>query len=267
MGGGRGSYAREMSVAADRPVPPALRPGSPPVSRRSVALAVGGGAALAVVLAGAYALAPDWRGVADEDGVIEVLQVVVMAAGSLAAFVRALLPGQTGRRRAWRVWLGVVGALVVAREFDLHKVLNPESLGTWGVRYRLDWWTDLSVPIGLKLLWAGVAVAIALAVLVPLAVARPKPVKALLRRERHAVLLAAAAAGYLGGYLADDILGRGLLVERDVSKIFEEVSELTGGYFFLLACLCRLPGPRGAGVNQDGARPPSRGRGGGSSGT
>jgi len=139
-----------------------------------------------------------------EGGFIESSQAAlwggcIVAAGMLMRRTRGLT------RRAV-LWRGVIAMPALAREFDLQEMLNPEAFGPWGVHYRLDWWTDLSEPFLVKLAWAIVGVLAGLALVVPIAAARPEPQRQL-RAGHPAAWLTLAGFVMLGmGWVLDDLL-------------------------------------------------------------
>lgn len=51
----------------------------------------------------------------------------------------------------------IITAVAAAREMDAHVLLNPETIGEFGVRYRIDWWLDGDVSFLRKLTWAAIA--------------------------------------------------------------------------------------------------------------
>lgn len=194
--------------------------------------------AIGMVVAGAgYLFSPDWIQVHAEGGIIESMQASIW--GVAAACGLLALPRQRSpRARSLVRFLGVLALLALAREFDLHEAVNPESAGALGVRYRLDWWADPTSPIVPRVLWAGVAIAAGGLVARALGRLRPDPIGALGRGDLSAWLLV-LAGGLLGcGYAADDLL-RGLL-PREGLQAAEELAELAGAACFLGGVLARL---------------------------
>ena len=103
-----------------------------------------------------------------EYGPLELIQAGCWWGAAAVAFFSSGFGRHGLRGRALLGWLGVVSALAFAREFDMHESLNPETLGDWGVRYRVDWWIDASVPLTIKAFWAAITVVLALAASLPL---------------------------------------------------------------------------------------------------
>ncbi len=197
---------------------------------------------LLLFLAGVLAmlLADPARGVWGEDGLIEESQVLIWAQSGLIGL--AFWWACRAPRQRWLVfWLGLLAALAGARELDLHIRLNPQSLGEWGVRYRLDWWTDGQVPLKVKAAWAGAAVALGLALSVPPMLARPRPFRWLRRGHLASWLLSCAFACLALGWVMDDVL-RGAF-ESHVQLDVEELAELAGAVLFLFAVLFWISEP------------------------
>lgn len=179
------------------------------------------------------------RSVVAESGPIENLQVVVWLASAGIAFFGASRPRRP-RERFWLIGMGVLALAAAARELDLHILLNPETLGSWGVRYRIDWWFDTTVPIWPKLAWA-VAGAIAfVSLVVPLLLSitpwrdrfRPSP--------RAKVLLGVAVVGIFGGWATDDLFRSALVEGRHWSVPLEESFELMAPVAYAMALLAVL---------------------------
>jgi hypothetical protein len=139
------------------------------------------------------------------------------------------------------VLLGVLALLAGLRELDAHIMLNPESLGSLGVRYRLDWWTDPGVPWVLKAGWGAVFVGVVASVLVPAVRSGSRPVRQL-RAGHPATWLLAAAVALLGcGWAIDDLM-RGVL-PAGWSKLVEESVELCGAVAYLGAVAATITRP------------------------
>jgi hypothetical protein len=162
-----------------------------------------------------------------EGGLVETLQFGSWIMVALLAIFAALR--HRGRRDAsFALWVAVVAGVCALRELDAHIYLNPETMGSWGVRYRIDWWLDRDSPVLPRVAWALTGLVLACLVIVPLLIARPKPFVLLVAQDRAALCAVAGAVFLALGYAADDLIGRGLIVSRDVSKPIEEISELIG---------------------------------------
>jgi hypothetical protein len=177
-----------------------------------------------------------WKKIAGEGGVLETLQSVMWASSALLGLV-AGLSARRSRDRLNLLWLGVVASGILLRESDGHEWFNPEVIGPWGLHYRLDWWTDGSVPVVIKLLWLGLIAFAGITLVAPLLLARPDGLAQLRRRDVGAVMFILAIACIAFGWVADDLLGRGLLVPPAVSKVFEETGELIGAAAYLVSVL------------------------------
>jgi hypothetical protein len=174
-----------------------------------------------------------------EGGYIELVQVgmwvtVVLAAGWL--FMTERVPRS---HRMLTLWLGVVGVVAVAREMDLHEALNPETLGHLGVRYRIDWVLDQTVPLWLKAGWGLFFLVIGAALVIPLILAGG--IRGLPHKDSARVRLFAAATGCLAmGFVFDDLL-RHVITNNALKQSLEETWELLGAVFFLAAVLVSPP--------------------------
>ncbi len=132
------------------------------------------------------------------------------------------------------LWLGVAGSLAVARELDLHAVLNPPNIHIIGlkpeqaVHFRIDWWDDPSVSLLLKLGWGGVFLAIGAALLAPFIAARYRWVRRIWRKEPFPCLIAGGLMMLFLGYISDDVIGRALRESGIRLSGVEEVFELMG---------------------------------------
>jgi|GEM_PF-2972009 len=168
-----------------------------------------------------------------EQGPIENLQFglwVLAAFIALAVLIRRSRP----REKLFAGWLALVSALAAFRELDGHTMLNPETLGAWGVRYRIDWWLSLEAPILPRLVWAAVGVAIVLGLIVPAVKVAPRVIVLTRGRDRAWWLFGASVAALFIGYACDDLIGRGLLMAPVYTKLIEESFELIGAGLFLI---------------------------------
>jgi hypothetical protein len=175
-----------------------------------------------------------------EDGPIERASVGLWFSSAVLAL--GMLPACPTRPGRWScVLLGVLALLAGLRELDAHIMLNPESLGSLGVRYRLDWWTDPGVPWVLKAGWGAVFVGVVASVLVPAVRSGSRPVRQL-RAGHPATWLLAAAVALLGcGWAIDDLM-RGVL-PAGWSKLVEESVELCGAVAYLGAVAATITRP------------------------
>ncbi|MEO1008235.1 MAG: hypothetical protein AAFX79_06690 [Planctomycetota bacterium] len=200
-------------------------------------------ALLGVVLGLAIAGWPaHWSGgIAVEGGPIEGAQLwvwmlaLLLLTRGMARGLRGEVAGWTGRD-AWHLgWLMVLSGLAVLREFDAHVVLNPEVLGDWGVRYRLDWWLAADSPVLPRIAWAIAGALGVAAVVVPPVVFRARVFALLRRLDLASILMAAGVALVVAGYLSDDVLGRDQFVPTAYMQMIEEGAELVGVAFVLCA--------------------------------
>ncbi|MCC5785396.1 MAG: hypothetical protein JJU33_01695 [Phycisphaerales bacterium] len=169
-----------------------------------------------------------------ENGPVETAQMLLWVCSSLLA-LGVFLYRKRPRERFFAGWLALVSALAAFRETDGHILLNPEVLGSWGVRYRIDWWLSLDAPVLPRVLWAALAVVMAVGLVIPLVKASPKAFLLIKGRDRAWWLFAIAAAALFVGYACDDLVGRGQFVAPIYSQSVEEISELIGALLFLVA--------------------------------
>lgn len=179
-----------------------------------------------------------------ERGPIETLQIVAWGVGLVAGLWIALRGGEA-RNRVFAAWLSLLAALAVLRELDAHTLLNPQTMGDWGVRYRIDWWLSGSTPVLPRVLWLLFGAALITALVAPFLRVAPKFVKLLRARDGAWLLFAAGAAALFGGYACDDLLGRGQFVDPKYSKAVEEAMELLGATCFAAGVLGHKRKPLG----------------------
>jgi hypothetical protein len=194
----------------------------------------------------------------EEFGGVEVVQLIAWVVAALAMTV-ALTHAPT-RRDTWNTaWLLTLCVLAIARELDLHELIDADHWRSFGVSFMLNWWTDPAVSLVRKLMWAGVGMAVLAMLAVPPLMVRA-PVVTMLRRADSAFVLIVAAFAWLAfGYAADDLLGRGQFVSEPASKAAEEMAELVGAAFFAAAMAAELRRPLSGRMRVDdsGVEPPS----------
>lgn len=190
--------------------------------------------ALALVVGATIA----WFGSIDllrEGGPVEQLQIL---GWGLAVWVGWFGGGRRRsiQARLWLVGMGTVASAALARELDLHIALNPETLGAWGVRYRIDWWLDAGVPALAKLAWGAFFLVATAALFGPL-MGSHVPWS---RRFRGGWvvngLLGLAVAGIVLGWATDDIFRDAVRGVKPVALVVEESVELMGAWAYF-ACL------------------------------
>lgn len=192
------------------------------------------------------ALYPDTDWAVSETGPMETFHNIMWGVAIiLAAIALAKLRDRTTRLMDF--WLLLLASGALARELDLHMLLKPDgALGAFGMRYRIDWWLSAEVPVWLKLAWliANIALVACLA-LPPLLV--KAPMFRLLRAGDGASWTFLISVGFLGtGYAADDLLGRGQIIEPLYSRWIEETSEGLGAVAFAVSAAISLLNPLGA---------------------
>lgn len=173
-----------------------------------------------------------------EGGLVETAQFWIWVASALIALAIAFT-ARDPERRAPLLALGVVAILAAARENDLHIYLNPETLGPYGVRYRIDWLLDGAVPIWLKGGWLAIFALIGLIVVLTFRRAGPQFKQMFAARTLTALLLIGTFVFILIGYTLDDLM-RGIFSGR--RGPFEESAELLAALLFLGAVLTLATG-------------------------
>lgn len=197
----------------------------------------------ALAIAALYLLTDNPTALHAENGPIETVQ---LAAWLLAAAIY-IFAAARGPRRAdllMNGWRAVIALAVSARELDLHEKLNSDVIGRLGVHYRIDWWLDGAVPLGLKAGWATIFLVLLALLLLPPLMVRPPTRRLLLRGDAHTWLFLLAFAFLFLGYALDDFLGRGTIVESiHITQGLEESVELCGVGCYLASAVSvlRLP--------------------------
>lgn len=128
------------------------------------------------------------------------------------------------------VFLGGMGLAAGAREADLHILMNPGTLGDWGVRYRLRWWMSTHDPILPRLMW--LAIFLAIGVITVHVSRKALPVIWTKHRWMPRLLLMMIIAGALG-WISDDIL-RPLQQYSSLPPAAEETFETISGLLFVM---------------------------------
>ncbi len=187
----------------------------------------------------------------NEGGLVETIQITSWVFAALLAIIMAVRH-RASRNLAFACWLAFLAIACAFRELDTHIYLNPETLGSWGVRYRSDWWLSPQAPVMPRILWGTIGIATILAAILPLIIARPRFFVLLRARDHVMLCFAAGTALILFGYAADDLIGRGLIVSRDISKPIEESAELFGVFAILPGFALLIKSPLLA--RQDAAR-------------
>lgn len=158
-----------------------------------------------------------------------VLWIATVGAAAIAAW----------RQRMWRgvllaMWLGALGFLAALREMDLHVLFNAtniEKIGidpAYAVSYRLDWWTDGSTSIAVRLVWGILLVGFLVLVCAPWAMAGyPWPSK--VRNFARFAWGIGLGFGFLFlGFALDDFIGRPLNKAGGSLQLYEELAEFIG---------------------------------------
>lgn len=166
-----------------------------------------------------------------EAGPVEGLQlllwIVALWAGGYA------LARAPSRRDAWNAaWLMVLAALAFLRECDLHEAIDADHWPGYGVSFMLNWWTDGSVSVVRKAVWALVFAGVGFGLAIPPLIVHAPAIKLFKRGDPGVWLIVVAFAWLALGYAADDLLGRGQFVREETSRAVEEAAELVGVAFF-----------------------------------
>lgn len=165
-----------------------------------------------------------------ENGPIEIAQLELWIGAALFAFILAI-PQRRMSDKAALALVGLAAAAAAAREIDAHVLLNPETIGELGVRYRIDWWLDGAVSPLHKLVWAGIAFVGIAAIAAATVAAHFHPILAVKRRNRSLIYFAACAACLAIGFTFDDLL-RGV-VPLNTAQAAEESIEVLAPLFYL----------------------------------
>lgn len=169
-----------------------------------------------------------------EAGVLEQIQSILWAL--IAAVGLFLTVRQTRIPDLAAMFLfSVLAVAASAREFDAHVLLNPESLGGYGVRFRLRWWLDPEVSFMLKFVWLTIGATMLTLVVVPLWFSRGPLIRAVRRREPIAWLFGAVGVLMVIGMICDDVLR--YRVPLAVTQRIEEVAETFAPVAYFLAIL------------------------------
>jgi hypothetical protein len=193
----------------------------------------------AVVLA--IKIHPKGFGIFDEHDSVESVSVCFWFLTTLTCGLSCIFVAPSVAWRWCFVWLLVLSGLAALRELDIHEVLNPETLGDWGVRYRIDWWIAADTSILVRGLWALVALVLLFLLLYPL-----KQAKTLWRPIRgnvsFMILLPVALAGLATGYICDDVLREAQFISSNLKRAIEETSELFGAALMFCSMVALVGG-------------------------
>ncbi|MEL7472326.1 MAG: hypothetical protein AAGK04_03340, partial [Planctomycetota bacterium] len=96
------------------------------------------------------------------------------------------------------------------------------------VHFRIDWWLSSETSVGVRAVWAGVALAILAATLLPFAFARIPWFWLFSRRDAAVVALFLGAGLLVSGYVLDDFIERIFDMEGGLGEALEEGSEYAG---------------------------------------
>jgi len=175
-----------------------------------------------------------------ETSVLEGPQPWIWVAVGLTAGLASFRPNR--RRDLWfALWIGAASCLAALRELDLHVLLNPENIEVLGLRpeqamrYRLDWWTDGSVPGSLKLAWGALLAIVGMVLFIPLLLARVRWRRLLLGFDGFAWCVALGVVMLFAGMVADDLLRATGIGGTLALQTVEEALELCGSICILVA--------------------------------
>ncbi len=188
----------------------------------------------------------------EEGGPLEWLQIVLwlLSCGlGFALFLRARTPLD----RMTAFWLTVVGLLAMAREFDAQVLLNPETIGSWGLRYRIDWWLSTDASVLLRLFWLGVFLLLGAALTVPLFHMKIPFVRLVRSGDVASGLFVLSILFLFLGFACDDLLRETTLLAPHKRSFGEETFELAGAGAYLsvvIALMKRHPSVRCQALNR-----------------
>lgn len=169
-----------------------------------------------------------------EAGPIEQSQAILWALIAALALYLSMQHTQLPNMAAMFVF-SIAAAAASAREFDAHVHLNPEALGDYGVRFRIDWWLDFDVDFVLKSVWLAIALTMVAVVMVPLWFGRVPLLRAVRRHRPIALLLCAVVVSMVIGVVCDDLLR--FRVPLAVAQTIEELAESVAPVAYMLAVL------------------------------
>jgi hypothetical protein len=195
---------------------------------------------LAVIVGLAALFLPSLAPLSREGGVMEVLSLVFWGGAMVIAVWAAARQREAGDRLA-AGWTGLIALLAFLREMDLHTALNPQVLGRFGVRYRIDWWLDQRVNLWLKLAWLAVFLALLLALAYPPWALRRRIFQLVRKGDPMVGLFVVAIAMSFGGFVFDDLLRKTTLLSMEIRQTAEETSEMLGAAAFLVSAFLQCP--------------------------
>ncbi len=173
---------------------------------------------------------------AEEGGIIEWSQFVIWLKAMIIGMVM-WWNSDLRLDRAVAFWLGFVAFLALLRESDAQHLLNPETLGEWGVRYRIDWWLSGDVSIPLRLFWFVVFTAAITAAALPLTYMKFPFFRMLLSGDRATGLFIFAILLLFCGYAMDDLLRDAGFLSPGLKMLAEELFELAGAVAYLASMI------------------------------
>jgi hypothetical protein len=175
-----------------------------------------------------------------EGGVLELLSLFCWGGAVLLAIV-AILPKRAQTDRLMAGWTGLLALIAFVRELDLHVALNPEVLGSFGVRYRIDWWLDGDVSLWLKLGWTLFFLGLGVALIYPPWALRGEFIRRVRQGDAMVGLFLLAVTLSLFGFVFDDLLRNTKFSPLAVRQTAEESCEVLGAAAFLASALLRCP--------------------------
>jgi hypothetical protein len=200
------------------------------------ALTCTAGVVLAVVISTAIAAALMGEStiLQREGGVLETLSLVCWVLAFAISLWSALKAARFDDRLAGGA-LGGLALLAALRELDAHILLNPATIGEYGVRYKISWWLDTGVPLWLKLGWATLFLGVLFLLVFPGLRLRQSAMRLLRNADPPLVLLLACFVFLAIGFGIDDLLRGSRRISFNTRQVIEETSELIGALLFLLS--------------------------------
>lgn len=173
------------------------------------------------------------------------LENMTLALWLMSAFVGAVAYRRwTGRMdRVTTAWVALVSCLAMLREADFHTLLHPNTLGRFGIRFRIDWVLDPRTGIVLKVVCILFFLAFIGAIVGPLLFMHARFWQLVRAGDSSIGMLVLGFAGTGVGFIMDEVLRNSPLISKAARVLIEESGEMLGALAFLAGSLllCKSP--------------------------